>query len=124
MIEHVSLGTHSFAAAVGFYESVLAPLGMTLQRRTGGEAAFGDGPRWAFFLYPVPADDGVRAPGMHVAFAAPSRTSVAAVHRTALAAGAADLFAPRLRPDISATYYGAMFTDRDGHRIEVMTNAP
>ena len=34
-----------------------------------------------------------------------------------------DLFSPRERPDISPTYFGAMFSDLDGHRIEVLTNA-
>ncbi|MGL5005228.1 MAG: VOC family protein, partial [Casimicrobium sp.] len=62
-------------------------------------------------------------PGTHVALSAPSRAVVAAVHAAALAASATDIFTPRLRPDISDTYVGAMFHDLDGHRIEVLTNA-
>jgi catechol 2,3-dioxygenase-like lactoylglutathione lyase family enzyme len=123
VINHVSLGTTRYAEAVAFYQQVLAPLGAALQRNTGAEAAFGTPSRWSFFLYPVAADEQVTALGTHVAFASASRAEVALVHQAALAAGAQDLFTPRQRPDISATYFGAMFLDLDGYRIEVLTNA-
>ena len=124
MIDHVSLGTTRYAESVAFYRQVLAPLGAELQRDTGAEAAFGDAAHWSFFLYPAPPDERrVTAPGMHLAFAAASRAQVAAVHDAALAAAGRDLFTPRERPDISSTYFGAMFLDPDGHRIEVKTDA-
>jgi catechol 2,3-dioxygenase-like lactoylglutathione lyase family enzyme len=123
MIDHVSLGTHGYAEAVPFYRQVLAPLGFELLRDRGDEAAFGTPERWCFFVYPVPSGEVVTARGLHVAFAAASREQVAAVHAAAVAAGAQDLFAPRERPDISPSYFGAMFLDADGHRIEVTTNA-
>ena len=122
MIDHVSLGTTRYAEAVDFYRRALAPLGLALQRDTGAEAAFGTAENWSFFLYPVTAGERVTAPGMHVAFGAASRSQVAAVHEAALSSHAADLFTPRERPDISASYFGAMFTDLDGHRIEVKTD--
>ena len=124
MIDHVSLGTIRYADAVAFYRQVLAPLGLSLQRDTGAEAAFGTAQNWSFFLYPATAEERVTAPGMHVAFGAASRSQVAAVHEAAMSAGAADRFTPRERPDISASYFGAMFTDLDGHRIEVKTDGP
>ncbi len=123
MIDHLSLGTHHYAQAVTFYQQVLAPLGLSLRRDTGAEAAFGAGDRWSFFLYPAAADEPVLAKGMHVALAAPSRQAVQQVHALAMAAQAPDIFTPRLRPDINATYFGAMFNDLDGHRIEVLTHA-
>ena len=123
MIEHVSLGTTRYADAVTFYRRVLAPLGLELQRDTGAEAAFGTPDHWSFFLYPMPPGEPVVARGMHVALGAASRVSVEAVHTAALDASATDLFTPRERPDISPTYYGAMFSDLDGHRLEVLTNA-
>ncbi|HSW03816.1 VOC family protein [Aquabacterium sp.] len=123
MIDHVSLGTARYAQAVAFYQRALAPLGFSLLRDTGAEAAFGTPERWCFFLYPVPDGEPVTARGLHLAFGAASRAEVAAVHQAALAATAQDLFTPRERPDISATYFGAMFLDLDGHRIEVVTNA-
>ena len=123
MIDHVSLGTTRYADAVDFYRRVLVPLGLSLQRDTGAEAAFGTAEKWSFFLYPVKAEERVTAPGTHLAFGAASRAQVAAMHGAALAARAVDLFTPRERPDVSATYFGAMFTDLDGHRIEVKTDA-
>jgi catechol 2,3-dioxygenase-like lactoylglutathione lyase family enzyme len=122
MIDHVSLGTLQYDAAVLFYKSALAPLGVELLRDTGKEAAFGTPSQWSFFLYPITADEKVTAPGTHVALSAPSRAVVAAVHANALAASAKDIFTPRERPDISTTYFGAMFHDLDGHRIEILTN--
>lgn len=123
MIDHVSLGTRRYADSVAFYSRVLAPLGMGLLRDTGSEAAFGTPERWCFFLYPVPEDEAVTARGAHIALGAPGRGAVAATHEAALAAEARDIFTPRARPDISETYFGAMFHDLDGHRIEVLTNA-
>jgi len=123
VIDHVSLGTARHAEAVAFFQRALAPLGLALQRDTGSEAAFGTAAQWSFFLYPVAAGEPVTAQGLHLAFAAPSRAAVAAAHAAALSAGGTDLFTPRLRPDIAATYFGAMFLDLDGHRIEVLTHA-
>lgn len=124
MIDHVSIGTNQYAKAVEFYCDVLTPLGISLRRDTGKEAAFGIGDQWMFFLYPVPADETVTAKGMHIALGAASRQLVAEVHAKALAASATDGFSPRTRPDISPTYFGATFNDLDGHRIEVKTDAP
>ena len=123
MIDHVSLGTRHYADAVAFYSRVLAPLGLALLRDTGAEAAFGTPERWCFFLYPVPAGETVAARGAHIALAAPGRDAVAAAHAIALTAKGQDITTPRLRPDINDTYFGAMFHDLDGHRIEVLTHA-
>jgi catechol 2,3-dioxygenase-like lactoylglutathione lyase family enzyme len=122
MIDHLSLGTTQFARAIPFYRDVLAPLGFELVRDTADEAAFGTPERWSFFLYPAPAGANVTGERTHVALAAPTREAVRAAHETALRAGGRDIFTPRERPDISATYFGAMFHDLDGHRIEVVTN--
>jgi catechol 2,3-dioxygenase-like lactoylglutathione lyase family enzyme len=123
LIDHISLGTRRYGEAVAFYRQTLEALGTALMRDTGSEAAFGTGEHWYFFLYPQ-ADAGcVTAPGMHLAFAAASRAQVATVYEAALAASGKSLSSPRERPDISPTYFGAMFTDLDGHRVEVLTNA-
>ncbi len=123
MIDHVSLGTRRYPEAVAFYQQALKPLGIELQRDTGAEAAFGTAAQWSFFLYPVEDGEHVIAKGTHVALGAASRVVVAAAHAAALAASGQDIFTPRTRPDISTTYFGAMFHDLDGHRIEVLTNA-
>ena len=123
MISHISLGTSRYTEAVTFYSHVLAPLGLRLMRDTGAEAAFGTESHWCFFLYPVAAPEQVTAKGTHVAFEAPSHDQVRAVHDAALQSAASDGFSPRRRPDISETYFGAMFKDLDGHAVEVLTNA-
>lgn len=123
MIDHLSLGSHRYTESVAFYREVLAPLGARLLRDTGAEAAFGTPEHWCFFVYPADLDQGVTGHRMHVAWRASNRSAVDAVHAIALAIGAKDVFAPRERPDVSPTYYGAMFTDLDGHRIEVTTDA-
>jgi catechol 2,3-dioxygenase-like lactoylglutathione lyase family enzyme len=123
MIDHLSIGTHRYQDAVAFYNAVLAPLGLSLQRDTGAEAIFGTPEQWMFALYPVPADEIVVAKGAHVAFGAASRAQVHDVHARAMAASGADILTPRTRPDINETYFGAMFHDLDGHRIEVKTDA-
>ena len=123
MIDHISLGTHRYGDAVAFYRQALEPLGLGLMRDTGGEAAFGTPDKWWFYLYPVEPGEGIAAKGTHLALAAASRRVVEAAHAAALAAGGSDVFTPRTRPDVSATYYGAMFKDLDGHAVEVLTNA-
>ena len=79
------MGSQHYAAATEFYRQTLAPLGLSLLRDTGKEAAFGTPEHWGFFLYP--AETSPTAPGLHLAFAASARTEVAAVHAAALAAG-------------------------------------
>lgn len=123
MIDHISLGTWRYGQAVAFYEQVLAPLGLALQRDTGKEAAFGTADRWSFFLYPAEPGEPVIGKGTHVAFGAGSRAEVTVAHAKALAAAGADIFSPRPRLDISPTYFGAMFKDLDGHSVEILTNA-
>ena len=103
MIDHVSLGTNSYARAVAFDQRALAPLGLTLLRDTGSEASFGIPSHWSFFLYPVPVEERVTARGTHLAFGAASRAEVSAVPEAARAASAPDVVTARERPDISAT---------------------
>jgi catechol 2,3-dioxygenase-like lactoylglutathione lyase family enzyme len=123
MLDHISLGTHHYSKSVVFYQRVLAPLGIELVRDTGKEAAFGTLLQWSFFLYPIAVTEKITALGTHVALSAKSREIVASIHSVALTESAKDIFTPRLRPDISETYFGAMFHDLDGHRIEVLTNS-
>ncbi len=122
MIDHVSLGTTRYPEARDFYQRVLAAMDWQLQRDTGSEAAFGSAAQWSLFLYPQPAGSTVTAPAMHLALQVDSRATVIAMHGSALAAAGTDLWGPRERPDIGPTYFGAMFSDLDGHRIEVLTH--
>ncbi len=89
------LGTYRYAEVIAFNQRALTPLGMSLLRESGAEAAFGTTSHWSFFLYPVAGGEPVVAKGTHVALAAASRALVAQVHEAALGAGALDIFAPR-----------------------------
>jgi catechol 2,3-dioxygenase-like lactoylglutathione lyase family enzyme len=122
MIDHLSLGSRLYPEAVTFYRTVLAPLGADLLRDTGSEAAFGTPERWSFFIYPAETAANVIGERTHVAFSAASRDAVRRVYAAAIGSGGADLLSPRERPEISPSYFGAMFSDLDGHRIEVLTN--
>ena len=123
MLDHVSLGTHDFARAITFYDAVLQPLGVALQRSGDDEAAFGTATAWMFFLYPLAAGDHAPGARMHVAFRAASRDAVRAAHAQALAHGAHEVRPPDARPQFGDDYFGSVFRDGDGHVLEVMTRA-
>jgi catechol 2,3-dioxygenase-like lactoylglutathione lyase family enzyme len=57
---------------------------------------------------------------LHVAFRAPDRNAVDAVHAAAAAAGAEVLHAPREWPEYHPGYYGVFLRDPDGHNVEAV----
>ena len=124
MLDHVSLGTHDYPRAIAFYDAVLQPLGLALQRSNDDEAAFGTAIDWSFFLYPIGADDRATGARMHVAFRAATRERVRDALAGALAHGAEAMREADERPQFGADYFGCVFRDPDGHVIEVMTRAP
>jgi len=70
-----------------------------------------------FWLAP-PA--GTETRELHVAFKAPDRAAVDAVHEAALAAGVEVLHAPREWPEYHPGYYGVFLRDPDGHNVEAV----
>lgn len=122
MIDHITIGVQDFAKSVAFYETALAPLGVTrlfdvpLEHSDGVQVTgFGtDRPR--FWMAGENATRGL----MHIAFQAADHASVDAFYAAALAAGAADNGAPGPRPHYHANYYGAFVIDPDGHNIEAV----
>jgi catechol 2,3-dioxygenase-like lactoylglutathione lyase family enzyme len=130
MIDHVSLTVADLGRARAFYDAALEPLGYG--RRFDLADASGYGPPKAasgtIGAHALPfwiGHDAATAPlPGHVCFAAPSRVTVDAFHRAALAAGARDNGAPGLRPHYHATYYAAFVIDPDGHRIEAVCHKP
>jgi len=120
MLGHISFGVRDLKRSIGFYDAVLAPLGMV--RVWSGEAAAGygaagGGDKLALFERAAAHAPG---PGFHLAFNAPDRAAVDAFHRAALAAGGRDNGAPGLRPHYSPTYYAAFAFDPDGHALEAV----
>ena len=123
MLDHFSIGVAEVARSRRFYDAALAPLGYAALSVGEDSLGYGkDAPAlWiGASASPPPADP---RSGLHFAFAAPTRASVAEFHRAALAAGGRDNGAPGLRPDYGANYYAAYVVDPDGYRLEAVCTA-
>lgn len=124
MLHHVSVGARDVAKAVAFYDKILAPLGF---KRVMDflPYAVGFGAEHPEFWVQVPADGGAPSVGngVHISFAAPSKSAVNAFHAAALKAGGKDEGAPGPRPDYSPEYYGAFCRDLDGNKLEAVVVA-
>jgi catechol 2,3-dioxygenase-like lactoylglutathione lyase family enzyme len=121
MIDHVSVGVSDLERAAGFYETALAPLG--LSRLVTRPAAVGFGKSYPELwinlragMAPVSRDSGV-----HICLRAKSTGEVDAFHAAALDAGGSSDGAPGLRPHDRVRYYAAFIIDPDGNRIEAVT---
>lgn len=125
MFDHVGFPCGDVETSVAFYTAVFAPLGVEVGLRipTGPPGApevvglrSGGGAHPDFWLAP---GHGVTQE-LHVAFAAPDRAAVDAVHGAALAHGAEVLHAPRIFPEYHPGYYGVFLRDPDGHNVEAV----
>ena len=121
MIDHVSVGVSDLERAARFYETVLAPLGLT--RLVTRPATIGFGKAYPEFwinlragMVRVPAESGV-----HICLRAKTTAEVDAFHAAALQAGGTSGGAPGPRPHQRVRYYAAFVLDLDGNRIEAVT---
>lgn len=122
MLDHLSVPTRDPAAAAEFYGAVFSPIGMReLMRFPRGD---GDGVvvglggadgNPSFWL-----GGGPFTGELHIAFAAPDRAGVDAVHAAATGLGAEILHAPRVWPEYHPTYYAVFLRDPDGHNVEAV----
>ncbi|MGE5145693.1 MAG: VOC family protein, partial [Candidatus Eiseniibacteriota bacterium] len=97
MFDHISLGVRDIARAKAFYDAALKPLGYRCL--SDGAESLGYGAN-AVALWIGKADRPVtpdEKSGLHVCFAAPSRTSVDAFYQAALGGGGRDNGKPGLR---------------------------
>ena len=120
MIDHVSLQVTDVAASRAFYETLLAPLGISVMMDFGSVLGFGTPERPFFWLGPPEDPAGPQGRGIHLAFSAPDRATVRAVHDAAVAAGIEVLHQPREFPEYHPGYYGVFVRDLDGHNIEAV----
>ena len=120
MLSHVSLGTSDAARAAAFYDPVLAVLGIRKLDERDGSIDYGTS--MTLFSLEKPTDRRPATPGngVHIAFAAGTRTQVREFYRLALANGGSDAGAPGLRPEYDANYYAAFVRDPDGNKIEAV----
>ena len=118
MFDHVSIGVRDIAKAQAFYDAALKPLG--LKRLSADDASLGYGDKAVGFWILAaerPVHDDPKS-GLHFCFTAPSRQSVAAFHKAALAAGGRDNGKPGVRKDYGPDYYAAFVFDPEGYRLE------
>jgi catechol 2,3-dioxygenase-like lactoylglutathione lyase family enzyme len=120
MLDHIGLQVADVDASLAFYLQAFGPIGMreVMRYPTGESFVVGlAGPDGVpdFWLSPAP---GPETRELHLAFQAPDRAAVDAVHEAARAAGAEVLHEPREWPEYHPGYYGVFLRDLDGHNVE------
>ncbi|MEV4412501.1 VOC family protein [Catellatospora sp. NPDC049609] len=121
MLDHLSIQVADVAAAAGFYDTVLAPLGGHRILEFGDVIGYGTD-RPVFWLGPVTTEGVARE--AHIAFVAHDRAAVTAFFEAAVGAGAEVLHEPRLWPEYHEHYFGAFVRDRDGNNVEAVCHLP
>jgi catechol 2,3-dioxygenase-like lactoylglutathione lyase family enzyme len=122
MIDHIGVQVADVEASLAFYLRIFGPIGMREAMRFPHGDAFvvglsGAGGPPAFWLSQAA---GSEARELHLAFTAPDRQAVEAVHDAAVTAGAEVLHAPREWPEYHPGYYGVFLRDLDGHNVEAV----
>lgn len=121
MLHHISFAVADLARSAAFYDATLASLGYVRVWTHPTAIGYGLAGGGDKFAIKVRGNDiTVPSSGFHLALAAPSRESVDAFHRVALASGGRDNGAPGLRPQYAPDYYAAFVFDPDGYRIEAV----
>lgn len=122
MLDHLGVQVADVEASAALYLRLFGPIGMAEAMRipVGDSSVVGlSGPDGGpdFWLSPA---RGVETRELHVAFRAPSRDAVDAVHEAAVAAGVEVLHAPREWPEYHPGYYAVFLRDPDGHNVEAV----
>ena len=114
-LDHMNLYVSDVGKSKTFYEKLLPPSGLPLNRDFGEVAVgFGDQDYAAFAL--VRQSDPIQT--THIAFRADTRKEVDKLYRLALSAGGTDNGVPGLRAHYHEHYYAAFVYDPDGHNLE------
>lgn len=116
MIDHLIITVEDFDTSSAFYLAALEPLGYAPVLEMGRAVGLGIDGKPEFFIRegePV-------QPPVHIAFAAPDRSTVDRFYEAALEAGGSDNGPPGLRTGYHPNYYGAFVIDPDGHNIEAV----
>lgn len=129
-IDHLNIAVPDLAAAVGFYEPVLASIGITKMLEIPPNATpnqptamtgFGlAGVKPYFWLI----DGGTVGTNMHLAFTVDTRAEVSTLYQAALSAGATSLLTPAVHPEYHADYFGGFVADPHGINLEAVCHAP
>ncbi|WP_261565268.1 VOC family protein [Frankia gtarii] len=122
MLDHIGVQVADVEASVAFYLRTFKAIGIREAKRfpVGDSVVVGlSGPDGfsSFWLSPAA---GTETRELHVAFRAPDRAAVDAVHEAAVRDGVEVLHAPRVWPEYHPTYYGVFLRDPDGHNVEAV----
>ena len=126
MIDHLGLQVADVPAAVAFYTTVFAPVGLREAMRydtPAGPVVGMCGPDGFPQLWLSALAEGTDRP-VHLALRAPSREAVDQVFALARERGAEVLHEPRVWPEYHPGYYGAFFRDPDGNNVEAVHHTP
>ena len=118
MIDHVSVAVSDIAAAIRFYDILLATIGIV--RLETRPATVGFGKKCPEFWLNLRVGT-IAVSGAHICFRARTTDMVNAFHAAAITAGGTSEGAPGLRPQHGEGYYAAFIRDPDGNRIEAVT---
>ena len=111
-LDHVHLRVRDLEVSKRFYAGALG----ARTRDSGGNGWFAADELFV-------SDDGRPTSGLHIAFQAPDRETVARFHEAAIAAGGRDNGAPGER-EYHPGYYGAYVLDPDGTNVEAVYHGP
>jgi catechol 2,3-dioxygenase-like lactoylglutathione lyase family enzyme len=114
VFDHVTIRASDRGATERFYDTVLAPLGVS---KSHSDA---DGAMWEDLgMYAVDSAHPATR-GLHLGFVAPSRDHVDRFWQVGTQAGYRDDGAPGPRPEYGDDYYGAFLLDPDGNSAEAV----
>jgi len=122
VLDHLGVQVVDVEASLAFYLRAFEPIGLREVMRFPAGTSFvvglaGPDGMPDFWLSPA---SGAEAREIHVAFRAPDRAAVDAVHDAAVLAGVEVLHAPREWPEYHPGYYGVFLRDLDGHNVEAV----
>ena len=113
VIDHLWLRVRSLEDATRFYETVCPTVDHTVERLPDRTQIRGSGATFAVI-------EGPPTENVHLAFAAPDKSTVDAFHQAGIHAGYRSNGAPGARPEYHAGYYAAFLTDPDLHNVEAV----
>lgn len=128
-IDHLNIAVPDLAAAVAFYEPVLACIGIAKMLEIPAITVQDFPAMTGFGLAEVKPyfwliDHGTVGRNMHVAFTVDTREAVDTFYAAALAAGATSREAPAIHTQYHDDYYGGFVNDPHGINLEAVCHHP
>ncbi len=125
MFAHFTQGSNNLQRSVGFYDALLAPIGITRQDTVINDEVVcyisteADLPRF-FVVAPFDNKKATVGNGSMIAFNAKSQEQVDQSYSGGINNGGTDEGAPGNRPQYTDGYYGAYLRDPDGNKIHIV----